>query len=268
MKPADAKQPQTRPDVTRCTPAPPAEPQEAMGITSVETTRKLASPVAKAPAITPADNPAIPSIDKTAIAKTLRYPALLGRHWRILPPAIQRRFMKYTHPRAAIIYQGRVHKTRLSRLGRVLARVTLVIGSPLPLEHGARGPATVIVREATDFNGQYWTRVYPTSRAMPQVIQSAKKFAGPTGLEEMISPRIGVALTLRARRDSLSFTSSGYFLLLAGRRIPIPRILSPGQMTVTHRQTGRRRFRFTLQLTHPVVGELVYQTGIFEELEQ
>lgn len=221
-----------------------------------------------APPLAEASVAQLQAASRTAIAKSLRYPALLGRHWRILPPAIQRRFMKYTDPRKALIYQGRVHETRLSRLGRLFARLTAVIGSPLPLEPGARGPATVIVREATTFNGQYWTRVYPTSRAMPQVIQSAKKFAGPTGLEEMISPRIGVALVLNAHRDSLTFTSHSYFIRLAGRRVPIPRLLSPGKMTVTHRQTGQRRFRFTLELTHPLFGELVFQTGIFEELPQ
>jgi len=150
----------------------------------------------------------------------------------------------------------------------LLARLTTIIGSPLPLEHGARGPATVIVREATEFNGQYWTRVYPTSGALPQVIQSAKKFSGPTGLEEMISPHIGVALRLKARRDSLTFTSHAYFIQLAGRRFTIPGLLAPGAMTVTHKQSGQHRFRFTLELTHPLFGELVFQTGIFEELQQ
>lgn len=204
--------------------------------------------------------------ERKELARRLRYPLLLGPTWRLLPPQLQSRFTGYKPPREQIIYHGRVHETRHSFAGRCLTKLAAFIGSPLPFSHSARGPATVIVREATDFNGQYWTRVYPTSKGTPQVIHSIKKFAGPTGLMEMISPHIAVCLKLKASRQSLTFTSASYLLVFGRWHLPLPKWLSPGRLTVTHRQTGLRKFRFTLALTHPLFGDLVYQTGIFEEI--
>lgn len=212
------------------------------------------------------DDPAGQPPEKKELARRLRYPLLLGPTWRLLPPQLQSRFTGYKPPRQQIIYQGRVHETRHSFAGRCLTKLAAFIGSPLPFSLSARGPATVIVREAADFNGQYWTRVYPTSKGTPQVIHSVKKFAGPTGLMEMISPHIAVCLKLKASRQALTFTSAGYLLVFGRWHLPLPNWLSPGRLTVIHRQTGLRKFRFTLALTHPLFGDLVYQTGIFEEI--
>lgn len=203
-----------------------------------------------------------------SLSRVLRYPVLLGRNWRILPPSIQRRFMKYTPPRKVVIYQGRLQETRISIAGLILAKLAILLGSPLPLDDGARGPATVIVREAKQFNGQFWTRIYPTRKNKPQVIQSIKRFGGATGLDEMLSPHVGVALTVKAKKDRILFISDHYFLQFAQWKISIPSWLTPGKMTVTHKETNPRRFRFTLELIHPLFGELIYQTAIFEEIEQ
>lgn len=210
----------------------------------------------------------LPPLNRAQLRKALRYPALLGKKWLLLPPAIQSRFTASKSTRSVTIYQGRIHQTRHSYLGRVLAMTCRLIGSPLSYNKNIRGPATVIVRESESTNSQYWTRIYPTASGLPQVIQSQKMFKGPTGLVEMISPHFGVKLTLSASHQALAFTSAGYVFQLGGRALPLPNWLSPGQMKVTHRQTGARRFRFTLQLTHPLFGELFYQTGIFEELNQ
>ena len=85
----------------------------------------------------------------------------------------------------------------------------------------------MIVKEARDFEGQYWTRLYPSSEAFPQVIQSVKRFAGPTGLEEIISKRIGIALDVKVKKKTLCFVSNHYFLLFGKKRIVVPRFLSP-----------------------------------------
>lgn len=209
-----------------------------------------------------------PPFDKTRLMKQLRYPILIGKAWRQLPPSIQERFAKYKRPRETIIYKGRIQRTTQSTFGHLLARLARLIGSPLTYDKEIRGPATVIVRESDRFNGQYWTRIYPTAKGTPQVIQTQKIFEGPTGLIEMISPHLGVELRLTATREALIFSSSGYFFKIANVKIQLPRWLSPGIMTVTHRQTGPKRFRFTLELTHRRFGELFFQTGIFEELER
>lgn len=205
-------------------------------------------------------------ISTLRLQRALRYPALLSENWQTVTPTIQQRFLKSADHRGVTIYQGRIQKTHLSTAGALLSRLCRLIGSPLPHANDVKGPATVIVREAKEFNGQYWTRIYPSRNQFPHVIQSIKKFGGPTGLEEQISNRLGVALTLKPGTKSLSFISDHYYLKAGRRRIKIPAIFSPGRLTVCHRETGPKRFRYTMSLHHKWFGELIYQTAIFEEL--
>ncbi len=207
-------------------------------------------------------------LTRKALLKSLRYPTLVGEDWVNLPLCVQIRFVKSFSHRKVIVYQGRIHKTRLSKIGLILAKLSKFIGAPLPQEDNVRGPATVIVKEARDFEGQYWTRLYPSSKTFLQVIQSVKRFAGPTGLEEIISKNIGIALDVKVKEKTLFFISNHYFLLFGKKRIVLPRFLSPGRLVVEHRETGPKRFRYSFCLHHPVLGELIYQTAIFEEIEQ
>lgn len=210
---------------------------------------------------------ASPSL-KTAVCKTLRYPILLGDNWAILPKSIQKRFVKWTQNRKVIIYQGRLLETRFSKLGKLLSGICWLIGNPLPDKNNVRGPATVIVRECRKNNGQIWTRIYPRKKRVPQVIQSVKKFEGETGLEEMITNSIGIALNLEATPDRLNFISDHYFIKLGRKKFKIPNIFTPGRLCVSHKEAGPKRFRFSLTLTHHLWGELIFQTAIFEEIEQ
>ncbi len=208
------------------------------------------------------------SVSSKAIVKILRYPALMGEQWKRLPSSIQQRFLKWSPERKVIIYRGRLLETRFSFFGACLSSLCGVIGSPLPMRDNIRGPATVIVQETKQLDGQIWTRIYPRAGKVPQVIQSVKMFHGPTGLEEMISPYLGISLVLQAEHDRLSFISKQYFIKLFNKRIGLPGWLSPGKLTITHKGLGTKRFRFTLELKHKILGELVYQTAIYEELEQ
>ncbi len=203
----------------------------------------------------------------TSLLKSLRYPVILGKDWNELPHSIQQRFVKPQSPRKVVIYRGRIYKTRVSFLGLVLAKLSKLIGAPLPLNNKIRGPATVEVREARDFSGQYWTRIYPSNSHFPQTIKSIKRFAGPTGLEELLSKRVGIALNVKVAQNKLFFHSDHYFFLLRNKRISLPGFLSPGALTIEHKETGPHKFRYTFSLRHGVFGELIYQTAIFEEIK-
>ncbi|MFX8351141.1 DUF4166 domain-containing protein, partial [Acinetobacter baumannii] len=77
---------------------------------------------------------------------------------------------------------------------------------------------------------QVWTRSYARPSRFPQVIQSAKCFAGPTGLEE----RLGYGLVMRLAVSvegppgaaDLVFRSRGYRLRILGLDLPLPSLLS------------------------------------------
>jgi len=196
----------------------------------------------------------------------LRFRALLSDcDWHALPPATRRRFSHRLAGGDSIVYAGRVVETRMSRLGWCLAQALRVIGGPLPLARDHDVPAVVAVTEDMVAGGQGWTRVYARRSEFPQVIHSAKRFAGRTGLEEHVGHGIGMALTVHVVGAALVFRSAGYFVRLLGRTVALPAWLSPGALTVTHMALTDGWFAFTLDLHHPRFGALIRQTAVFRE---
>jgi hypothetical protein len=195
-----------------------------------------------------------------------RYRALLGEAaWASLPEAVRRRFSKPAAAGTVTVYRGRVVATELSWLGRLLANAARVVGGPLPLASGAEGAAIVTVVEDPAFRGQVWTRSYARAGRFPQVIHSAKRFSGPTGLEEYLGFGLVMRLAVSAEAGALVFRSAGYGTELFGRFMAFPAWLTPGICEVRHRDEGGRRFSFTLTLVHPLAGRLVHQVAVFEE---
>jgi hypothetical protein len=196
----------------------------------------------------------------------LRFRALLSdADWAALPIAIRRRFSKRLAGGNTVVYAGTVTETRMSRAGWWLAQAMRLVGAPLPLSRDRDVPAVVTVTEDMSGGGQVWTRLYARRTSFPQVIHSAKRFAGPTGLEEYVGRGVGMALTVRVIDGTLVFLSAGYFVQLLGRRVALPAWLAPGALTVTHGELGDGRFSFTLDLVHSRFGALIRQTAAFRE---
>lgn len=196
----------------------------------------------------------------------LRFRALLGAEaWGRLPAAVRRRFSKRMRPGRSVSYAGVVAECRMSAAGWLLAQACRLIGAPLPLGRDAGVAAIVSVTEDGAGGGQVWTRLYARPRGFPQVIHSAKRFAGPTGLEEYLGGGFGIALTVAAHTAGIHFASEHYFLALGGRRARLPRWLAPGRLTIDHDDRGAGCFAFTLSLVHPLFGELIRQVGLFAD---
>lgn len=205
------------------------------------------------------------AIGTTPAVGDLRFRRLLGEAaWAELPEPVRRRFSKCLAPGETLIYRGAVVATELSRSGRVLSFLTRLIGSPLPLSDGATGPALVAVTEDPVLGGQSWLRIYSRPGRFPQAIHSAKRFRGPTGLEEYVGCGIGMALQVEVEGGTLMFRSTGYFLEVGRLRLRLPRALHPGRMQIAHRDEGGG-FSFRLTLTHPALGRLVHQLAYFSD---
>src|ERR1700676_739954 len=116
----------------------------------------------------------------------------------------------------------------------------------------------VTVTEDAASGGQIWTRICARREGFPQVIHSAKRFAGPTGLEEYVGFGVTMALLISVANEALCFRSAGYTLQL-------PEWLTPGDLMVTHADLGGGTFRFTLEIIHPRFGTLVRQSAVFKE---
>lgn len=197
----------------------------------------------------------------------LRYRSLMGRRaWEALDPAVRRRFSHRLAGGESLVFSGQILETQISWAGRLLVTAARLIGAPFPLRNYAAGEPTVVtVTEDKASQGQFWTRLYGWGRGFPQVVHSSKRFAGPTGLEEYVGRGVGVALTLHAQAGALVFRSAGYFLSLLGLRLSLPGWLSPGILTVTHRDLDGGHFRFTLSLEHPQLGCLLRQDALFHD---
>lgn len=196
----------------------------------------------------------------------MRFRALIGKPaWDRLPDAVRRRFSKRLHGQAVALYRGRVVRTEFSRAGWLLAQLLRIVGAPLPLSRDTDVPAVVSVSEDEASGGQLWSRLYGRHRGFPQVIHSAKRFAGATGLEEYVGLGIGMALKVEAMANGLRFASDHYFLVVGERRWRLPAWLAPGRTVVEHHDLGHGCFRFTLLLCHPLLGRLVEQHVLFRD---
>jgi len=202
-----------------------------------------------------------------AVQTDARLSALVGAEgWSRLPAAIRRRFSKPYTADEQRVYRGEVVLTELSWAGAVLAFLTRVIGAPLPGKHGATGAAVVIVAEDPVTRHQCWTRCYARRGRFAQVIQSAKRFQGSTGLEEYVGYGIGMTLAVGEDGGALVFRSRSYFIEALGVRLTIPKPLEPGEMEIVHARAGSdAAFSFRLTLKHPLCGVLVHQVAHFRD---
>jgi Domain of unknown function (DUF4166) len=207
--------------------------------------------------------PATPASNTILLDDRRFHDLLPDEEWGRLPLAIWRRFSKRFADGETVVYVGTIEEASFSRAGWWLAQLARVIGGPLPLCTETGVPMVVTVTEAS--GGQIWTRICARSNGFPQVIHSAKRFAGPTGLEEYVGYGVSMALRISVEHEALVFRSVGYCLQIGPLRLPLPPRFTPGDLTVTHSDLGGGVFRFTLEIVHPRFGMLIRQSAIFRE---
>ena len=197
--------------------------------------------------------------------------------WNKLPRAVRRRFGRRVDIGDALIYKGHVEFNRVNRWGRVLTNLLRVIGAPLPLDTDNAGAAAIVtVTEAPGINGEHggqvWMRQYARKDAkhpFPQIIQSAKRFEGPTGVEEYIGGGIGMSLKACVEGKELVFLAQDIFWdikIPKGKiRLTLPRWLGPKLLRAGHEEIGDGTFAFTLRLEHKWFGKMIDQRVWFQD---
>jgi hypothetical protein len=202
---------------------------------------------------------------RTQHAVTHSIEGVLGEAaWQRLPGAVRARFGDTA---AAVDYVGEFEIVRASVPGRCLAWLCKLIGTPVVPRTGLHVPA--VVRVGPTERGVAWQREYQWPDRSTCLVRSTKVI-GPDGiLVEELPARLCMPLNVYEQSGVLHFVSRGYYFNLGIRRngrrirIPFPTWLSPGTTHVEHLDELSGWFRFTMTVTHPLFGELFYQTGRF-----
>ena len=217
----------------------------------------------------------------TAIAPTAPWPysperRVIGRRpqglqgllgevaWRRLPEAVRARFSEPVHH---VDYTGEFDIVRASLLGRGIAWVATLIGTPIVPRTGQGVSAIIHVGPVE--RGASWLREYQWPHGRVCRVHSTKVIGADGALVEELPAGLRMPLDVFERRGVLHFVSLGYYfdtgLRLGARtlKIPLPHWLSPGTTHVEHADEADGWFRFTMTVTHPLCGELFYQTGRF-----
>jgi hypothetical protein len=184
--------------------------------------------------------------------------------WLRLSTAVRTRFGE---PVVAVDYVGEFDVVRASSLGRVIAWLCQAIGSPVVPRTGRNIPAVIHVGPVA--RGASWLREYHWPDGGTCQVHSTKVI-GPDGtLIEELPARLRMPLYVYERWGVLHFVSKGYYFDLgipqgsASVKIHLPLWLSPGTTHVEHADQADGWFRFTMTVTHPIFGEVFYQTGRF-----
>jgi uncharacterized protein DUF4166 len=179
--------------------------------------------------------------------------------WNSLPPAVRTRFGE---PTLKVDYVGEFDIVRASIVGRVIAWLCQAIGTPVVPRTGERVPAVIHVGPVD--RGASWLREYQWPQGRTCQVQSTKVVSPNGTLTEELPAGLRMPLTVYQQRGVLHFVSTGYYFELGRHlKIPLPSWLSPGTTHVEHADESKGWFRFTMTVTHPLFGEVFYQTGRF-----
>jgi hypothetical protein len=188
--------------------------------------------------------------------------------WNRLPEAVRERFAETAE---TVHYAGAFEIVRASALGRVVAWLGTLVGTPVAPRAGNDVEAHVIVRR--DERGVAWDREYRWADGTRHLVRSTKVVENGN-LVEKLPARLCMPLETFEEDGVLHFVSRGYFFdcrsadLGLGFRLWLPRMLSPGITHVEHIDLGHGWFRFTMTVMHPLFGELFFQTGRFTAGEE
>jgi len=179
--------------------------------------------------------------------------------WDRLPAAVRERFADNT---GTMTYAGGYEVVRASTLGRIFGWLGMLFGMPVAPCCGENVAARVVVRPGE--RGVEWHREYCWADGATHLVRSTKVVGDDGSLVERLPARLCMPLHTYVEGAVLHFVSLGYYFDFGpGLRLWLPRFFTPGVTHVEHIDLGHGWFRFTMTVTHPLFGEMFFQTGRF-----
>lgn len=193
------------------------------------------------------------------------YPSLLGKqNWSRLHPDIQKRFGEEVHQ--PVTYQGMMSEIYASSFGKLLAQLCRLIGTPLATHSGIDVPTMVKVYPNSKLKGMTWDRFYAFENKPVTRVKSAKCIQEKVGLVEMVGFGFGMELDVSVKGGGIYFESQRFFWQKGKVKFIIPKLLTPGKTVVSQNALANGSFEFRLDVTHPILGQVFKQIGVFERV--
>lgn len=187
----------------------------------------------------------------------------LGADWASLSPNIQARF-EHDPPLGTVVrYRGIMEEIRCTWLGKIFARFVQHTGALMPYE-GKEVPVDIEVWTQQNEPDVFKKRTYYLPNRKPFIFRSRMRLEKTNKLVEYVGGGLGMFITVQVSERHLQFTDDGYFFHVGPIRIPIPRVLSIGDIYLLHEDLGPTTFRITIDIRHPWYGTLYFQRGTFE----
>jgi hypothetical protein len=189
----------------------------------------------------------------------------LGEQWKNLSAKTQARFENeptYTKPKE---YDGMMTEVRCSKLGKLFTYITRLINAPLIPYCQKQVPIEVKVYKEAGDPSVHKSRVYYFTGKKPFKVHSAMSLNSKGEFEEYVNSWLGMKMKVYAVAGNLHFEGTNYFIKVAGFRLPIPIIFSPGWASIKHSDYGDDSFLVRIEMIHPWFGLMFLQEGIFKE---
>ena len=149
----------------------------------------------------------------------------------------------------------------------LMAWLSRIAGAPVAHLTGRNVPIDVFVYAERGGDGTVWERAYIFTGDRRITARTTKRIDGERQMLECFGLGFGMELDVYEHDRALHFRSTSFFVALAGRRLRLPRVLSPGTLLVEHIDEGDGSFRFRMTVDHAALGCVFFQDGLFRKEE-
>jgi hypothetical protein len=192
---------------------------------------------------------------------------ILGDEWGKLHPDIQKRFGRNPELNKPLYYTGRLNKLSCSTFGKILGYLTLPFlkGALLPF-NDSNFPVDIEVYSKPNNPSIFKQRLYHLHNRKPVQFTSYMRESSNGEVLEYVGMGLGMKLLLHVENGNLYFTSDGYFWQIFNWRIPMPDLLTPGIVYLSHCNEDAGQFRIHIEIKHSLFGTSYLQAGLFHEI--